>query len=177
MSQVEKATFAGGCFWCMIKPFDQYSGVISVISGYTGGHVINPTYKQVCAGDTGHVEAVEISFNPDIISYNELLDIFWQQIDPTDSQGQFVDRGDSYRPAIFYHSETQKEQAIESKLNLEKSGRFNQPIAVSIEPAKAFYPAEDYHQDFYQKQPEHYEKYRKASGRDNFISKYWQNKK
>ncbi|MCO6524602.1 MAG: peptide-methionine (S)-S-oxide reductase MsrA, partial [Candidatus Schmidhempelia sp.] len=136
-----------------------------------------PTYKEVCSGNTGHTEAVEISFNPNIISYKELLDIFWQQIDPTDSQGQFVDRGNSYRPAIFYHNEIQKNQAIESKLKLEQSGRFNQPIAVSIELAKPFYPAEDYHQNFYQKQPEHYENYRKASGRDNFISKYWQNKK
>lgn len=176
MSQFAKATFAGGCFWCMVKPFDHYDGVISVIAGYTGGHVENPTYQQVCKGDTGHTEAVEITFDPKKMSYNELLDIFWQQIDPTDDQGQFADRGDSYRPAIFYHDKTQQEQALESKIQLQQSKRFIHPIKVSIEPAVQFYPAEQYHQDYYQKQPDHYQRYHQLSGRAGFIERHWDNK-
>ncbi|WP_392551443.1 peptide-methionine (S)-S-oxide reductase MsrA [Orbus wheelerorum] len=177
MNQTEKATFAGGCFWCMIKPFDSYDGVLSVISGYTGGQVKNPTYEQVCAGNTGHTEAVEITFEPSKISYNQLLDIFWQQIDPTDGKGQFADRGDSYRPAIFYHNHAQQQQAIASKDLLQQSGKFAQPIEVAIEKAVEFYPAEQYHQQFYQKQPEHYNRYYQLSGRANFIAKNWNNNK
>lgn len=171
----ELATFAGGCFWCMVKPFDQHLGIEKVISGYTGGITENPTYEEVCTGDTGHTEAVQISFNPEIISYKDLLAIFWMQIDPTDAEGQFYDRGISYRPAIFYHSDEQRVLAEQSKKDLDRSGRFSKPIAVSIEPAKAFYPAETYHQDFYRKNPEHYQAYQRGSGRADFIAKHWRN--
>lgn len=174
MKQYELATFAGGCFWCMVKPFDQYDGVISVISGYTGGHVANPTYQQVCQGNTGHTEAVQITFDPSIITYNTLLTIFWQQIDPTDAQGQFADRGESYRPVIFYHTELQHEQALASKKALQESKRFSRPIMVAIEPTKPFYPAEEYHQNYYQKQPQHYQRYHQLSGRAGFLSQFWQ---
>ncbi len=123
-----KATFAGGCFWCMVKPFHKYEGVERVISGYTGGHVDNPTYQQVCSETTGHLEAIEVTFDPDVISYEELLRIYWRQIDPTDGGGQFNDRGESYRPAIFYHSEEQRVAAERSKQEIEDSGRFDRPI-------------------------------------------------
>lgn len=178
MSQkVEKATFAGGCFWCMVHPFDEEPGIISVVSGYTGGTTENPTYEQVCSEKTGHAEAVEITFDPEVYSYRKLLELFWQQIDPTDSGGQFHDRGSSYRTAIFYHGEEQKRQALESKEALEKSGRFKKPIVTEIVPASPFYPAEAYHQDYYQKQPFHYRLYRQGSGRDDFIRDHWRVKK
>jgi methionine-S-sulfoxide reductase len=170
----EKATFAGGCFWCMVKPFDQYPGIISVVSGYTGGFKENPTYKEVCAEITGHYEAVQITFDPAIFSYQKLLNVFWQQIDPTDPGGQFYDRGESYRTAIFYHTEEQKVLAEKSKRELENSGRFNKPIVTEIIPAKTFYPAEEYHQDYYQKDPSHYQRYRIGSGRDRFITEHWE---
>lgn len=176
MSKLEQATFAGGCFWCMVKPFDQFAGVKQVIAGYTGGHSVNPTYQQVCQGGTGHTEAVEILFDPTQISYQALLAIFWQQIDPTDGQGQFADRGDSYRPAIFYHNEQQRQQAVESKEVLQQSQRFAKSINVAIEPAGTFYPAEAYHQNFYQTQPEHYSGYYRLSGRADFITKHWYDK-
>lgn len=169
----EKATFAGGCFWCMVKPFDQYPGIISVVSGYTGGNKENPTYKEVCADNTGHYEAVQITFDASIFPYQKLLEIFWQQIDPTDAGGQFYDRGSSYKTAIFYHSEQQKELAEASKKELETSGKFNKPIVTEIIPAKTFYPAEEYHQDFYKKDPGHYQRYRTGSGRDRFIEQHW----
>ncbi|AMB94039.1 peptide-methionine (S)-S-oxide reductase MsrA [Aerococcus sanguinicola] len=169
----KKAIFAGGCFWCMVQPFDQYPGIISVVSGYTGGHVPNPTYQEVCRGNTGHTEAVEITYDPDVISYEDLLKIYWQQTDPTDAMGQFVDRGDSYRPVIFYADEEQKQAAFDSKAALEASGRFDDPIVTQIEPAQTFYPAEDYHQDFYKKNPEHYQRYRRGSGRQSFIDENW----
>lgn len=162
---MEKAIFAGGCFWCMVHPFDQWQGVEAVVSGYTGGHTKNPTYKEVCTGTTGHTEAVEITFNPEIIDYDKLLEIYWQVSDPTDAGGQFVDRGSSYRPAIFYTNERQKEQALASKAALAASGRYTKPIITPIEPAGPFYPAEDYHQNFYQKEPVHYQRYRSGSGR------------
>lgn len=168
----EKATFAGGCFWCMVKPFDQYNGVEQVVSGYTGGHIENPTYEQVCLGDTGHTEAVEITFDPNRISYDELLNIFWTHIDPTDGQGQFADRGSPYRPAIFYHSEAQRKAAEASKEALIASRKYARPIVVNIEAAMPFYPAESYHQDFYKKQPEHYERYYHGSGRADFIRRH-----
>lgn len=173
MKKIEKATFAGGCFWCMVKPFDQWDGIHSVISGYTGGHLKNPTYEDVKKGSTGHYEAVEITFDPEIISYNEILDIYWRQIDPTDDGGQFHDRGDSYRTAIFYHNETQKNLAMTSKHELQQSGLFDKVIVTKILPADTFYPAEDYHQDYYKKNQEHYEADRKKSGRDDFIHKTW----
>ena len=171
---LSKATFAGGCFWCMVKPFDQWDGIHSVISGYTGGHLENPTYEDVKKGSTGHYEAVEITFNPDMISYQDILDIYWKQIDPTDDGGQFHDRGDSYRTAIFYHDETQKELAEKAKTDLQKSEIFNKPIVTEILPAETFYPAEDYHQDYYKKNENHYKADRKKSGRDEFIKSTWE---
>src|SRR5690625_4249595 len=172
-NQIEKAIFAGGCFWCMVKPFDQWDGVHHVVSGYTGGHLENPTYKDVKTGTTGHYEAVEITYDPKTISYQEILNVYWQQIDPTDDGGQFHDRGDAYRTAIFYHNDEQKQVAEESKKVLVKSGRFSKPIVTEILPAKAFYHAEDYHQDFYKESKEAYELDRAKSGRDGFIEKTW----
>lgn len=169
----EKATFAGGCFWCMVQPFDTRPGVESVVSGYTGGHVENPTYEQVCTNTTGHVEAVQITFDPQIMPYEELVRTFWQQIDPTDPGGQFNDRGESYQTAIFYHNEKQKQIAEESKQALENSGKFDKPIVTKILPAKTFYSAEENHQDYYKKQPFHYRLYKKGSGREDFINSKW----
>lgn len=173
LATLRKATFAGGCFWCMVKPFDQWDGVHSVISGYTGGHVENPTYQEVKTGTTGHYEAVEITFDPSIISYNEILEVYWQQIDPTDAGGQFHDRGDQYRTAIFYHDDEQKALAEASKHALEESRRFSKPIVTEILPAVTFYPAEEYHQDFYKKSEKEYKEDRAKSGRDAFISENW----
>ncbi|MBS4462889.1 MULTISPECIES: peptide-methionine (S)-S-oxide reductase MsrA [unclassified Facklamia] len=172
MENKERAIFAGGCFWCMVHPFDQWDGVESVISGYIGGTVENPTYEQVKTGTTGHAEAVCITFNPEVVSYEQLLSVFWQIIDPTDSGGQFVDRGTSYRPEIFYTTEEQKQVAEQSKLALEQSNLFDNPIVVPITSAPTFYEAETYHQDFYLKNPVHYECYRSLSGRDEFINKH-----
>ncbi|MGE7667693.1 peptide-methionine (S)-S-oxide reductase MsrA [Ureibacillus composti] len=171
----EIATFAGGCFWCMVKPFDQMDGIDEVMSGYTGGHVENPTYEQVCSETTGHLEAVQITFDPDIFPYKKLVELYWTLIDPTDPGGQFFDRGESYTTAIFYHSEEQRVVAEESKKQLEQSGKFTKPIAVKILPAKPFYPAEDYHQHYYKKNPLHYERYSIGSGRAAFITQHWGN--
>lgn len=167
------ATFAGGCFWCMVKPFEDQPGIERVISGYTGGHTVNPSYQEVCTHATGHVEAVQITFDPDIFPYTQLLDIFWQQIDPTDEGGQFHDRGSSYGTAIFYHTEEQRLLAEASKAALQQSGRFGRPIVTPILPAASFFPAEDYHQDYHHKQPFRYGLYRKGSGRDAFIQRHW----
>lgn len=169
----ELATFAGGCFWCMVTPFEEMPGIIRVISGYTGGHTENPTYEQVCSETTGHAEAVQITFDPQLMPYKQLVDIFWRQIDPTDAGGQFHDRGSSYRSAIFYHNEEQHQVAEASKRQVEQSGRFDQPIATEIVPATTFYPAEEYHQDYHTKNPLRYKMYRKGSGRDAFIEKHW----
>lgn len=171
--KVEKATFAGGCFWCMEPPFEKQDGVKEVVSGYSGGHKANPTYDEVSAGTTGHMEVVQIIYDPSKISYSTLLDIFWRQIDPTDSGGQFVDRGSQYRSAIFYHSNEQKVLAEKSKAELQKSGRFQKPIVTEIRPAETFYKAEDYHQDYYKKNPIRYKFYRFNSGRDGFLKKTW----
>ncbi|CAG7648668.1 peptide-methionine (S)-S-oxide reductase MsrA [Paenibacillus allorhizosphaerae] len=176
-SKREIATFAGGCFWCMVSPFEEMPGIVSVTSGYTGGHTENPTYKEVCSDTTGHTEAVQIVFDPDVFPYEKLLDIYWQQIDPTDAGGQFHDRGSSYRTAIFYHTEEQRLLAEASKERLAQSGRFAQPIVTPILPAATFYPAEEYHQDYHVKQPLRYKMYRKGSGRDAFIEKHWSVKK
>ncbi|MDR9852757.1 peptide-methionine (S)-S-oxide reductase MsrA [Paenibacillus sp. VCA1] len=173
----EKATFAGGCFWCMVAPFEDLPGIIEVVSGYTGGHKENPTYEEVCSDTTGHVEAVQITYNPDIFPYEKLLELYWQQIDPTDAGGQFHDRGQSYQTAIFYHTEEQRRLAEESKAALEASGRFDKPIVTPILPAKPFYPAEEYHQDYHKKNPGHYKRYRKGSGREDFLEKTWAPKK
>ncbi|AQQ53517.1 peptide-methionine (S)-S-oxide reductase MsrA [Planococcus lenghuensis] len=171
--KTEKATFAGGCFWCMVKPFDTLPGIESVVSGYTGGDLPNPTYEQVCSNRTGHVEAVQITFQPDIFPYEKLLDVFWTQIDPTDAGGQFFDRGSSYQTAIFVHSEEQRQAAEKSKRELDLSGRFSKPVAVEIRDAKPFYPAEAHHQDYYKKNPGHYNRYNVGSGRAAFIEKNW----
>ncbi len=173
MNKLEKATFAGGCFWCMVKPFDEQDGIEQVVSGYTGGHKENPTYKEVCSETTGHYEAVQITFNPEIFPYEKLLDVFWSQIDPTDAGGQFHDRGDSYRTAIFYHSDEQREIAEKSKQGLNQSGRFKDPIVTEILPAKPFYTAEEYHQDYYKKNPFRYKMYQAGSGRAAFIKEHW----
>ncbi|MNI38148.1 Peptide methionine sulfoxide reductase MsrA [compost metagenome] len=172
-SELELATFAGGCFWCMVSPFEQLPGIHGIISGYIGGHTDNPTYEQVCYGGTGHYEAVQITFDPIVFPYRKLLDLFWQQIDPTDAGGQFHDRGESYRTAIFYHNEKQKQEAEQSKTTLEKSGRFDKPIVTQILPASVFYPAEDYHQNYHKKKPAHYKRYRIGSGREDFIAQHW----
>lgn len=169
----ELATFAGGCFWCMVKPFEEWPGIEKVVSGYTGGHTVNPTYKEVCSETTGHTEAVQITFDPETITYERLLEVYWQQIDPTDAGGQFHDRGSSYRPAIFYHSEEQRLAAEKSKRELDASGRFERPIAVAIEAAKPFYPAEDYHQGYHRTNPLRYKLYRSGSGRDAFLKRHW----
>ena len=167
------ATFAGGCFWCMVKPFDQYEGVMKVVSGYTGGHTKNPTYEEVCSDTTGHIEAIQITFDDEIITYEELLNIYWKQIDPTDGGGQFNDRGHKYKTVIFYHDEKQKELAEKSKKELEDSKIFNLPIATEILPATVFYEAEDYHQDYYKKNPNHYYRYYVGSGRYLFTKESW----
>ncbi|MHA0857332.1 peptide-methionine (R)-S-oxide reductase MsrB [Paenibacillus sp. CMAA1364] len=169
----EKATFAGGCFWCMVSPFEELPGIIKVVSGYTGGHTVNPTYEEVCTHTTGHVEAVEITYDPNIFPYDKLLDLFWQQIDPTDAGGQFHDRGDSYGTAIFYHTEGQRVKAEHSKQVLEQSQRFDKPIVTPILPAKPFYLAEEHHQDYHKKNPGHYYRYRKGSGREDYIQTHW----
>nr|WGD88673.1 peptide-methionine (S)-S-oxide reductase MsrA [Bacillus subtilis] len=169
----EIATFAGGCFWCMVKPFDEQPGIEKVVSGYTGGHTENPTYEEVCSETTGHREAVQITFNPDVFPYEKLLELFWQQIDPTDAGGQFADRGSSYRATIFYHNDKQKELAEASKQRLAESGIFKDPIVTDILTAEPFYEAEGYHQHFYKKNPAHYQRYRTGSGRAGFISEHW----
>ena len=168
-----KATFAGGCFWCMEHPFEKLEGVMDVISGYTGGHKENPTYKEVSFGGTGHLEAVQIIYDGSKITYSELLDVFWRQIDPTDPGGQFVDRGIQYATAIFYHTEEQKTLAEKSKEKLEKSGRFKKPITTKIIEASTFFKAEDYHQDYYKNNPIRYKYYRLHSGRDRYLNKIW----
>ena len=169
---MERAIFAGGCFWCMVQPFDEHPGVFSIISGYTGGHTENPTYEQVLTHTTGHTEAVEIIYDPDLISYQDLLAIYWQQTDPTDAFGQFQDRGDNYRPVIFYLTEEQKQLAQNSREELANSGRFDRPIVTMIEPAQTFYPAEDYHQDYYRKNPENFA--RNHARRADFMKEHWE---
>lgn len=171
------ATFAGGCFWCMVSPFDEQPGIKKVTSGYTGGRTENPTYEEVCSDTTGHYEAVQIQFDPTVFSYEKLLELFWQQIDPTDAGGQFNDRGLSYRTAIFYHDEEQKELAEASKEKLEASGRFQKPIVTEILPAVPFYEAEEKHQHYYKKNPFHYNLYKEGSGRAKFIRKNWKTQK
>ncbi|WP_430884622.1 peptide-methionine (R)-S-oxide reductase MsrB [Fusibacter sp. JL216-2] len=173
VSELEVATLAGGCFWCMESPFEKIVGVHSVISGYTGGDVENPTYKEVSSGTTGHLEAVQVFYDPEIISYEEILEIFWRQIDPTDPDGSFVDRGYQYTSAIFYHDEDQKAIAEKSLENMDASGRFDKAIVTPIREFEIFYDAEDYHQDYYKKSPIRYKFYRYNSGRDQFLDKVW----
>ncbi len=174
---LERATFAGGCFWCMEPPFEKLEGVESVTSGYIGGSKKNPKYKEVASGLTKHREAVEILYNPKLVSYEKLLSVFWRNIDPTDSQGQFVDKGRQYTSAIFYHGEKQKELAESSKKKLAAEGVFKKPLVTPVVQAGQFYPAEKYHQDYYKKNPIRYKYYRYHSGRDQFLKKVWGDKK
>lgn len=166
------ATFAGGCFWCMEKPFDELDGVLRTTSGYTGGELANPSYEDVASGRTGHIEAVQIDFYPARVSYGELLDVFWRNIDPLDDGGQFCDRGHQYSSAIFYASETQKELALESKRSI--STRFSDSIATRVLPLSSFYAAEEYHQDYYDKNPIRYKFYRFNCGRDRRLDQLWE---
>ncbi|ABQ25250.1 peptide-methionine (S)-S-oxide reductase MsrA [Geotalea uraniireducens] len=170
---LEKATFAGGCFWCMEAPFDRLEGVTSVTAGYTGGQKKNPTYEEVSAGGTGHAESVQIVYDPARIGYAKLLDVFWRNIDPTVRDRQFCDVGTQYRSAIFYHSPEQKNLAEESKRLLEKTKPFAAPIVTEIVPASEFYPAEDYHQHYYKKNPIRYKFYRQGCGRDRRLKELW----
>ena len=175
-SNIERATFAGGCFWCVEKDFEKVDGVLEVLSGYTGGHVKNPTYEQVSAGGTGHVEAVQVTYDAAKVSYQDLLDHFWKHVNPTDPSGQFVDRGSQYRTVIFYHNEEQRRLAEESKKKLNESGVFDKPIVTEILKFTEFYPAEDYHQDYYKTHSLRYKFYRFNSGRDQFLNKIWDDK-
>jgi methionine-S-sulfoxide reductase len=172
-TKLKKATFAGGCFWCLQPPFDAKNGVVMTYVGYEGGHKDNPTYEEVSTGRTGHLEATEITYDPKKVSYEELLDIFWRQIDPTQADGQFADRGSQYVTAIFYHDEEQKKIAEKSKKNLTDSKLFDKPIATAILPATKFWPAEEYHQKYYLKKTMHYRMYKKGSGREGYIERTW----
>lgn len=167
------ATLAGGCFWCLVKPFDQFEGVNSVVSGYSNGHVENPTYQEVTSGTTGHVEAVQIDFDEDVMSYEKLLDIFFKTFDPTDTGGQFGDRGPQYMPAIFYHDDKQKRVAEATIESLDAQNIFNGPIRTPVLPYKNFYRAEEEHQDFYKTNRAHYNAYFKGSGRKSFLEEHW----
>jgi methionine-S-sulfoxide reductase len=170
---LQTATFAGGCFWCTEHAFRGHDGVLGVVSGYTGGDRQRPTYEEVCSGRTGHVEAVQVRFDPGRIRYGELLEIFWRSIDPTDPGGQFADRGTQYRTVIFYHDEAQRAAAAASKKSLEESGRFERPVATEIRPAGAFFEAEAYHQEYSEKNPTRYRTYRIGSGRDHLLCRLW----
>ena len=175
-NNMEKATFAGGCFWCMEPPFESLNGVLDVVSGYTGGNTKNPSYEEVSSGNTSHLEAIRITYDPSKIGYSDLIEVFWQQIDPTDEGGQFNDRGKQYKTAIFYHTDTQREIAEKSKKNLEKSGKFKKPITTEIKPVTVFYEAEKYHQNYYKKNEAHYNLYKAGSGRKAYLEKTWDSK-
>lgn len=171
--KVEVAILAGGCFWCVQPPFDKTKGVLATSVGFTGGAEENPTYSDVSWGRTGHTEAIHVQFDPAQVSYAQILDVFWRSMDPTDAKGQFVDRGSQYRPGIFYTTDEQKKVAETSRDALAASGRFKKPIVVEITKAGAFWPAENYHQQYYKKEPAHYQRYRSGSGRDAFIERHW----
>jgi len=171
--QLQKATFAGGCFWCMEHPFDELPGVVSVTSGYTGGQKKNPTYEEVSAGGTGHAESVQVVYDPAKIGYAKLLERYWHNIDPTAKDRQFCDTGHQYRSAIFYHTEEQHRLALQSKQALEQSKPFKGSIVTEVVPASEFYPAEDYHQHYYKKNPIRYKYYRTRCGRDNRLKELW----
>ncbi len=166
-----KATFAGGCFWCMEKPFDEVQGVLSTTSGYTGGQMPNPTYGQVSSGTTGHAESVQVEYDPTQVSYEKLLDVFWHNVDPVDIGGQFCDRGSQYRSSVFYQDEAQKDLAEQSKIEIDKG--LAQPVATEVVAASEFYPAEDYHQNYYQTHAAKYRFYRFACGRDRRLAEVW----
>ncbi len=174
--QLVRATFAGGCFWCMEPPFEKLPGMVSVTPGYTGGARENPTYEEVCSGRTGHAEAVEILFDPRRISYRELLRVFWRNIDPTTPNRQFADVGSQYRTAIFYHDQEQKEQAEASRQEMERSGKYSGPIVTEIVSAARFWPAEEYHRGYHRKEPLRYGMYRRGSGREGYLRLMWGDK-
>lgn len=171
--ELATATFAGGCFWCMEAPFDKLDGVVSTTSGYTGGNVDHPSYEEVSSGTTGHAEAVEIVYDPAKVSYEELLEVFWVNVDPTDAKGQFCDRGSQYRSGIFYHSDEQRRLAEASKKKVDASGRLPKPVVTQVTEATAFYRAEEYHQDYYQRHAFRYKLYRRGCGRDGVLEKLW----
>lgn len=171
--KLAKATLAGGCFWCMEPAFDAVPGVVATTVGYTGGHTKSPTYQEVSSGSTGHAEAIEVTYDPAKVDYRQLLDVFWHNVDPTDGDGQFCDRGDQYRSAIFYHDDEQRRLAEQSKKELEDGKRLPGPIVTQIVPAKEFYPAEPYHQDYYRKNPLRYRYYRSGCGRDHRLAEVW----
>lgn len=171
--QLKKATFAGGCFWCMQPHFDALEGVRNTVVGYTGGKTDNPTYEEISTGKTGHYEAIEMDYDPAKVTYETLIETFWRTIDPTQADGQFADRGSQYMTAIFFHDESQKTAAEKAKKELGASGLFDKPIATKILPAAKFWPAEEYHQKYYQKKTFHYKMYSKGSGREGFIEKVW----
>lgn len=176
----KKATFSGGCFWCMEPPFEKLDGVKSVISGYAGGVLKNPTYEKVSSGTTKHIESIQVTFDPKKVSYKKLLEVFWTNINPTDAQGQFVDRGHQYTTAIFYHDIDQEKLAKSSKQQLAQMDVFGKPIVTPIRKFTTFYPAEDYHQDYYKRSvltKVKYKYYRSRSGRDDFLEKFWKNRK
>ena len=170
-ARVAKATFAGGCFWCMQPPFDGLDGVVSTTAGYTGGQKLNPTYEEVSSGGTGHAEAVEVIYDPTRIRYEQLLEVFWHNIDPTTPNGQFCDHGTQYRSAVFFHDEAQRRLAEESKIAV--AAQLKAPVVTEITPASVFYPAEDYHQDYYKKNPVRYKIYRYGCGRDQRLNAIW----
>ncbi|MCA9421242.1 MAG: peptide-methionine (S)-S-oxide reductase MsrA [Nitrospira sp.] len=172
-NQYAKATFAGGCFWCMEEVYEKVDGVVSVISGYTGGHLANPTYEQVSAGGTGHTESIEVTYDPNKVTYQRLLEVFWRNVDPTTPNAQFCDHGSQYRTAIFYHDETQKKLVAESKQAVESTKSFPEPIVTEIVPISAFYAAESYHQDFYKKNPVRYKFYKWNCGRTQRLEQLW----
>jgi peptide-methionine (S)-S-oxide reductase len=172
-TKTQIAIFAGGCFWCMEEAFEQVEGVISVRSGYHGGNRENPTYEEVSSGTTGHFESIEVVFDPTVVTYQELLSVFWRNVDPLNSEGQFCDRGPQYRSAIFYHDESQKQAVEESFLALENSSRFEEPITTAVHPATQFYQAEDYHQDYYKKNPLLYKYYKFTCGRASRLEDLW----
>jgi len=171
--ELATATFAGGCFWCMEPPYDKLDGVVSTTSGYTGGHLDNPSYEQVSSGGTGHTEAVEVVYDPAKVSYEKLLAVFWVNIDPTDAKGQFCDRGSQYRSGIFYHSDEQRHLAEASKKKIEASGRLPKTVVTEVTEATAFYRAEEYHQDYYQRHAFRYKLYRRGCRRDHILEKLW----
>jgi methionine-S-sulfoxide reductase len=167
---------AGGCFWCIEADYEKLNGIINVVSGYSGGHIKHPTYEQVSAGGSGHIEVVEVTYNPKIIDHSYILGYFWRHIDPTRNDGQFCDRGPQYRPAIFYTNETEKQAILKSADNIEKNKNFKAPLKVEFIQTSVFYPAEDYHQDYYKKNPIRYKYYRFSCGRDARVDELWGNK-
>ncbi len=173
--ELEKATFAGGCFWCTQQPFDELKGVVSTVVGYTGGNKENPTYEEVCSGTTGHAEAIEVQFDTTQVTYSKLLDVFWKNINPTTPNKQFADVGSQYRTSIFYNSEEQKQIAESSKEEMNRSGVFDKPIVTEISPASTFYKAEEYHQKYSEKYPGRYERYKSGSGRERYLKEKWGN--